>query len=96
MQAVVRKYSGQGAKELMDVLEKNVADVERQMRSVSGFVSYTLVRTAEGGVAVTVCRDQAGVDESTRKAKEWVAQHAAHVGAAAPEVAAGSVLLQAH
>jgi hypothetical protein len=46
MHAVVRTYSGKGAKELMDVLEKSKADVERLIRSVDGFVSFSLVRTA--------------------------------------------------
>ena len=55
MQTVVRRYSGKGAKELFDVLEQRTADVEEVMRSVKGFVGYTLVRTSEGGFSVTVC-----------------------------------------
>ena len=46
MHAVVRAYSGKGTKELFDVLDKNKADVEKIMRAVKGFVSYSLVRTA--------------------------------------------------
>jgi hypothetical protein len=34
MHAVVRAYSGKGAKELFDILEKSTADVEKEMRSV--------------------------------------------------------------
>jgi len=49
MHAVVRTYSGKGTKELFDVLEKNKADVDKLMRAVKGFVSYSLVRTAGGG-----------------------------------------------
>jgi hypothetical protein len=71
MYAVVRTYSGPGAKEFFDLLEKRKADVEAVMRSVPGLVSYTLVRSEEGGMAVTVCEDKAGTDESTRLAKEW-------------------------
>jgi hypothetical protein len=41
MHAVVRSYSGKGAKGLFDVLEKNKADVEKTIRSVKGFVNYT-------------------------------------------------------
>jgi hypothetical protein len=40
MHAVVRTYSGEGAKELMDVLEKSKAEEERLVRSVDGFVSF--------------------------------------------------------
>ena len=41
MHAVVRTYSGKGAIELMDVLEKNKAEVERLIRAVQGFVSFS-------------------------------------------------------
>jgi len=93
MQAVTRKYSGKGAKELIDLLEKNAADIERLLRAVQGLVSYTLVRAGDGGFSVTVCRDQAGIDESVKVAREWIAKNAAHIGASAPEVTAGGVLL---
>jgi hypothetical protein len=46
MHAVIRTYSGNGAKELVDAIEKNKAEVEKLIRSVKGFVSYSLVRTA--------------------------------------------------
>ena len=36
MHAVVRTYSGNGANELFDVLEKCKADVESAMRTVKG------------------------------------------------------------
>jgi hypothetical protein len=70
MHTVVRSYSGKGAKELFDVLEKNKADVEKTIRSVKGFVNYTLVRSADGGFSVTVCKDKAGIDESLQKARD--------------------------
>ena len=93
MQAVVRTYSGNGAKALFDVLEKQKADVEKQMRSVKGFVSYTLVRSGDGGFSVTVCQDKAGIDESAQRAKDWVAKNAGGTGVGAPNVSAGSVML---
>ncbi len=77
MNVVVRTYSGAGAKELFDVLEKHKADVESIMRSVKGFVSYTLARSGDGGYSVTVCQDKAGIDESVQKARDWVAKNAA-------------------
>ena len=93
MHAVVRAYSGKGAKELFDVLEKRKADVESVMRSVNGFVSYTLARSANGGYSVTVCQDKAGVDESVQKAKDWVAKNAGDTGVGAPNVSDGAVLM---
>jgi restriction endonuclease Mrr len=92
MKAIIRKYSGKGAKELIDALEKQAAELEPLMGSVKGLVSYTLVRSGDGGFSVTVCQDQAGLDESTQKAKDWIAKNAANTGAAAPEVIVGSVI----
>ena len=94
MHAVVRTFSGKGAKELADLLEKHKGDVESIIRSVKGFVSYTLVRTGDGGISVTVCQDKAGTDESMRVAKEWVAKNAGNIGVNAPKVSEGAVILQ--
>jgi hypothetical protein len=90
MYTVVRSYFGKGAKELFDVLEKNKADVEKTIRSVKGFVSYSLVRSEDGGFSVTVCEDQAGTDESLEKARDWIAKNAPGTGVAAPKVSEGS------
>jgi len=92
MHTVVRTYSGKGAKELFDTLEKHKADVEKLMRSVKGFVGYTLARSGDGGFSVTVCKDRAGVDESVQKAKDWTAKNAASTGVAAPKVSEGPVI----
>ncbi|MGA8714411.1 MAG: hypothetical protein WB647_15525 [Roseiarcus sp.] len=93
MHTVVRSFSGKGAKELFDLLEKNKPDVEKTLRSVKGLVSYTLVRSADGGFSVTVCNDKAGTDESIQKARDWIAKNAASTGVAAPKVTEGSVVL---
>ena len=89
MYTVVRSYFGKGAKELLDVLEKNKAEVEQTMRSVKGFVSYVLVRSEDGGFSVTVCEDKAGTDESVEKARNWIAKNAAGTGVAAPKLTEG-------
>jgi restriction endonuclease Mrr len=95
MQAVIRKYSGKGAKELFDLLEQRASEVEGLLRPVQGFVSYTLARSGDGGFSVTVCRDKAGIDESVQKARAWITENARSSGAAAPEVWDGSVLIHA-
>lgn len=94
MHAVVRSYSGKGAKELFDVLEKRKTDVESLIRSVKGFVSYSLIRTADGGVSVTVCNDKAGTDESLQKARDWIKDNASNIGGGAPTVSEGPIILQ--
>jgi len=93
MQTVVRTYSGKGAKELFEMLEKHKADVEKLMRSVKGFVGYTLARSSDGGFSMTVCQDKAGVDESAQKAKDWIAKNAGSTGVAAPKISEGAVIV---
>ncbi len=94
MHAVIRTYSGKGAKELFDLLEKRKSDVEGLMRSVKGFVSYFLLRTGDGGISVTVCQDKMGIDDSVQKAKEWIGKNASNIGAGPPKVTEGRVILQ--
>jgi hypothetical protein len=93
MHAVMRSYSGKGAKELLGVIEKNKADVEKVIRSIKGFVSYSLVRTSDGGFTVSVFQDKAGADESIRAARDWIKKNASNTGAAAPTVSDGTVIL---
>jgi hypothetical protein len=96
MHAVIRSYSGKGAKQLFDTLEANKSSVESLIRSVNGFVSYTLARAADGGISVTVCNDKAGCDESLKRAKAWIAENAASAGSAPPTVSEGTVILDIH
>jgi hypothetical protein len=70
MHAVIRTYSGKGAKELFDVLEKNKATVEKAIRGVKGFVSYSLVRAADGGFTVSVYENKAGCRRGV--GRNWV------------------------
>ena len=94
MRAVVRTYSGKGAKGLFGVIEKNKAEVETLIRSVKGFVSYSLVRTARGGFSVSVYEDKAGTDESIRVARDWISKNASKTRAATPTISQGTVILQ--
>ena len=94
MYAVVRNYSGAGAKKLVDLLEKHKADVEALIRTVPGLMSYTLLRSGDGGVSVTVCKDKAGADESLKVARDWIQKNASNTGARPPAVMEGSVIIQ--
>ena len=94
MRVCIRQYSGKGASELIDLLEKKTDEVKSLMGSIKGLVSYGIARTAGGGFTVTVCEDQAGIDESINRAKSWIATNAADIGAAPPEVTIGDVVLR--
>jgi hypothetical protein len=85
MHAVMRDYSGTGAKKLFDLLEKRKAEVENVFKPIKGF--------ARGGYSVTVCHDKAGCDESTRAARDWIAKNARDTRVAAPTVSEGTVML---
>ncbi len=93
MHAVVRNYSGSGAKELFDLLEQRIDEVESIIRGVQGFAAYSVIRTDDGGVTVTVCQDKAGTDESLRVARDWIQQNASDLNTSPPAVSEGSVLL---
>jgi hypothetical protein len=94
MHAVTRFYSGPGAKELFDLLATKQDSVETAMRGVTGFVAYTLVRTPEGGMSVTVCQDKTGTDESLERARDWIKENASNLQVNPPGVSEGEVILQ--
>ncbi len=94
MHAVVRNYSGSGVKELFDLLEERKADIESIMRSVTGLVTYSMIRTDDGGVTVTVCQDKSGTDESIRVARDWIQENASDIGSSPPAVSEGSIMVQ--
>ena len=54
-----------------------------------------LLRTAGGGVSLTVCDDKAGTDESAAVARNWVASKTGNTGAAAPKVSEGAIIIHA-
>lgn len=93
MHAVIRTYTGGGANELFDLLEKRKGDVDDLMHSINGFVAYLLMRTDNGGSSVTVCQNKAGTDESMRRAKEWIAANASHIDASGLQVSEGPVII---
>jgi hypothetical protein len=92
MRAVIRTYSGPGAKKLIAELTKNKAKVRKLLRPVKGLVSYSLIDTGDGGVSVTVCRTQKGIDESVRIAADWIKENLPSV-AMKPGVSEGSVIV---
>ncbi len=93
MHTVIRNYSGSGATGLIDLLEDKKEEVESLIRAVTGFVSYSLVRTDGGCVTVTVCLDKAGTDESLQLAREWIQENAANLDVSPPAVTEGSNIL---
>ncbi|AUT76724.1 hypothetical protein [Paraburkholderia hospita] len=86
---LLRRYSGKGSKELFELLEKHNAEVDEWMGGTKGLVTYTLVRSGDGGFSVTVCQDKTSIEESLQRAKEWISKNAGSIGAAEPDVDGG-------
>lgn len=93
MKTVIRRYSGKGALELISLLHQQKTDTKSMIGSIPGLISYTVVRTSEGGFTVTLCEDEAGIEESNLRAHDWITRHASHLGTNPPEITHGSVVL---
>jgi hypothetical protein len=76
MYAVLRSTTGNKANETARLLEQNKAEMEKLLRSVRGFVSYSLVRTDDGTVSMSVFQDKANADESSRVVLDWIKKNA--------------------
>lgn len=89
-----RSYSGQGVSELFDLLEQRHEELKSLfIDGVPGLFSYWALRSsADGGITMTVCHDEAGTDESSRQAAEWVAENVSSP-VNQPLVTEGSIVL---
>jgi hypothetical protein len=92
MYIVVRRYVG-ASKLIDDTLERQ-SDVKELLSSVPGFRAYYGVNTGNGGVTtITVCDDEAGTSESSRRAAEWVRNNVSDLTIAPPEIIEGESYL---
>lgn len=89
-------FSGNGADELVNVLEKRKAELERLVGSVDGFVSYYLIPTDGAGFSVSIYEDEVGIRENLRVARDWIAKNAGSAGGPDPIVPEGTVIMQMH
>ena len=93
MHTVIRTYSGKGAVETIDLIISSKKDIKKLMRSVKGFVDYSVVKTEDGGFSVTVSKNEKASEAITAAAREWVAANAAHLKAKPPKVLGGKVAM---
>ncbi len=92
MHAVVRRYRGASA--LNDLLAQRTQEIEQLLRGVPGFVAYYAIGAGDDLATVTVCEDQAGTQESSRRAAEWVGQNFTGGSIGAPEITEGEAFIQ--
>ena len=89
MHATIRRWNG--ASTLIAEIERRAQEVENIISSTPGFVAYHAVKSGDTLISVTVCQDQAGIDESAKVARDWVSKHASDIASSAPTVAEGTV-----
>ena len=89
MYAAIRKYQVSD----VDTLVKKVEDeFVETVKTVDGFVGYYVIDGADGtATSVTVGETEEAVEESTRRAADWVSESAADVIEGPPDVSAGEV-----
>src|SRR5947207_13096676 len=84
-----------GAAQLIAEMERRTGEVEQVIRKSPGFGAYYAVRTGADTLAtITVCDSQAGTEESSRLAREWVQQNVPGVSMGAPEVIEGQAFIE--
>ena len=89
----IREYQlapGRTMEELHAAVESGFMPI---VKGVPGFREYFLVETGEGVISISVFEDQAGAEESTARASDWVQQNLADFFAGPPVVTTGSVWL---
>jgi heme-degrading monooxygenase HmoA len=92
MYAVMRHYTGASA--LADALVQRQQEVTQIINTVPGFRAYYALRTGDGKVAtITVCDDQAGTQESSRRAAAWVRENMSGASISPPEIIEGETFL---
>jgi hypothetical protein len=79
MHAVIRHFSGPSVHDLFHLIEEHRIDLEDTIRSVRGVMSYSVIRTAGGGITVIVCESEQCSEEAVRLATEWIRDNASHV-----------------
>jgi hypothetical protein len=92
MYAAIRTYTTSDADEVSRRASQGFVPI---VSGTPGFVAYYIVDGGDGNVAsVSVFEEQAGADESTRRAAEWVADNLAELVEGGPQVLAGEVTVE--
>ena len=89
----IRQYQlapGHTMEELATLVESGFMPILQQ---VPGFLEYFLAETGEGVISISTFMDQAGAEESTRRAADWIQQNLTGFFTGPPTVTTGSVWL---
>jgi len=92
MYATIRTYAD--APELADQLKARGDEVDELISTVPGFRGYFIVKTDGGCATISLFDDASGAEESTRRAKQWLADNAGQISSPPMVVWQGDVLMQ--
>ena len=92
MYATIRTYAD--APELADQLKARGDDVDELISTVPGFRGYFLVKTDGGCATISLFDDMSGAEESTRRAKQWLADNADTISSPPMSIWQGDVIMQ--
>ena len=92
MYIVVRTWANAGV--VADTMLQKQQDVTDILSGVPGFVAYYATRAGDTLTSVTVCDSQAGTQESTRRAGEWIKTNLPGASIGAPQIAEGEIFIQ--
>ena len=89
MFASIRTYNG--APMLTDELVKKQDDLKSILEPITGFYSYSLVKTADGAISMTVCENRAGAEQSNTVEAAWLKDKLPTFATRPPEIWTGEV-----
>ena len=96
MHASIRQYRSSDAVEVGRRANDGTTGFPPVVREIKGFQAWYLIDGGDGTLTtVTICDDEAGVNESVDKAREWVGDNAADLVEGSPNVTNGKVEAQA-
>jgi len=67
-------------------------DLREVIQGVPGLVAYYAVRSGDDSMTITICQDETGTAESTRRAADWLRRNVPAATGNPPEVTEGEVL----
>ena len=88
--ATIRRYAGS---DLAAKLRNRASDVTEEMGGVAGVRAYYLIQAGGDSISVTISDDAAGGQASNEAAARWLSENMPDIGAPAPEVSAGEVVV---
>jgi hypothetical protein len=63
------------------------------VRDIPGFVGYYVLDSGGGTVSsITICEDEAGVEASTARSKDWVQERVTSLIESGPEIMTGEIV----